>query len=90
MESDPRFELMAPVNLSLVCFRLRRSGASEAELARLNAELLERVNAGGRVYLTHTALKGRYAIRMAIGQRTTTERHVREAWELLTTHAASL
>lgn len=90
VEADERFELMAPVNLSLVCFRLRKPGASEAELARLNAELLERVNAGGRVYLTHTALKGRYAIRMAIGQRSTAERHVREAWELLTTHAASL
>lgn len=88
VEADERFELMAPVNLSLVCFRLRKAGASEAELARLNAELLERVNAGGRVYLTHTALKSRYAIRMAIGQRSTAERHVREAWGLISEQAS--
>jgi len=83
VEDDSRFELMAPVNFSLVCFRFRKKGVSEEELTRLNAELLEKVNASGRVFLTHTSLKGRYAIRMSIGQRTTTERHVREAWELI-------
>lgn len=87
VEKDSRFELMAPVNLSLVCFRRKKEGASEEELANLNAALLERVNASGRVFLTHTSLEGRYVIRMAIGQRTTTERHVRQAWELITKNA---
>ena len=90
VEEDSRFELMAPVNFSLVCFRLKKVGASEEELARLNTDLLEKVNASGRVYLTHTSLKGRYAIRMAIGQRTTAEKHVCEAWELIKRHAAAL
>lgn len=89
VEKDSRFELMAPVNFSLVCFRLKKEGATEEEIASLNADLLEKVNASGRVYLTHTSLKGRYAIRMAIGQRSTAEKHVREAWELVTSNVSS-
>jgi aromatic-L-amino-acid/L-tryptophan decarboxylase len=87
VEADERFELMAPVNFGLICFRLKKEGESEIEIARINAVLLERVNSTGRVYLTHTVLKGRYTIRMAIGQRTTAERHVREAWDLVTNYA---
>ncbi len=90
VEEDSRFEVMAPVQFSLVCFRLKIEGADEEKLARLNAELLEKVNRSGRVFMTHTSLKGRYAIRMAIGQRATEERHVREAWDLLTQTAARL
>ncbi len=87
VKEDDRFELMASVNFSLVCFRQKKEGASEEELTRLNAALLERVNASGLVFLTHTALKGRYAIRMSIGQRTTTEKHVSLAWKLIRDNA---
>jgi aromatic-L-amino-acid/L-tryptophan decarboxylase len=90
VEADSRFELMAPVHFGLVCFRLKKEGASEEELAKLNATLLQNVNATGQVYLTHTTLKGRFVIRMAIGQRTTKEDHVCEAWTLLTYHAGML
>ena len=90
VEEDSRFELLAPVNFSLVCFRFKKEGTSEDELNRMNAGLLEKVNQSGRVFLTHTSLKGRYVIRMAIGQRTTEERHVREAWDLICREAASL
>ena len=41
------------------------------------------MNAPGEVYLTHTALGGRYTLRMAIGQWQTEESHVRRAWELI-------
>jgi len=90
VEEDSRFEVMAPVQFSLVCFRLKKEGSDEQKLARLNAELLEKVNRSGRVFMTHTSLKGRYAMRMAIGQRATEERHVREAWELITQTATRL
>jgi aromatic-L-amino-acid decarboxylase len=80
---DPAFELMAPVPLGLVCFRHRRAGLDDAELDELNARLLARVNASGRVFLTHTRLGGRYAIRLVVGQRMTDRRHVEEAWRLL-------
>ncbi|MFC2171752.1 pyridoxal phosphate-dependent decarboxylase family protein [Acidobacteriota bacterium] len=83
VESDDRFELMAPVPLSLVCFRLN-DGSSEERLDEMNRSLLERINEGGKIFLTHTTLRDRYALRMAIGQRSTGERHVREAWEWIT------
>ena len=35
------------------------------------------------MHLIGTMLKGRFVIRLAIGQRTTTERNVREAWDVI-------
>lgn len=90
VDEDDLFEIMAPVNFSLVCFRLNDDSTSEKKLERMNRELLEKINATGQVYLTHTSLKGRYVLRMAIGQRTTGERHVREAWELIQQEAREL
>jgi aromatic-L-amino-acid decarboxylase len=89
VKADPRFELIAPVDLSLVCFRLN-DGRGETALNALNRRLLDRVNGSGRVYLTHTSLRGRFTIRLVVGQRTTAERHVREAWEIIAAAAADL
>jgi aromatic-L-amino-acid decarboxylase len=89
LESDSRFELLAPVDLSLVCFRLN-DGREEKALDDLNRRLLQRTNASGKIFLTHTTLKGRYTIRLVVGQRTTAERHVREAWEIIRSAADEL
>lgn len=94
VRADARFEVSAPRSLSLVCFRLKPlpGEAPEATDAR-NRQLLERVNATGRVFLSHTVLPGvdgapaRYVLRMAIGATRTEERHVRAAWELLAREA---
>lgn len=74
VEADERFELVVPRSLNLVCFRYRGSD-------RDNEELLDRLNASGALYLTHTRLGGRYTLRMSIGQTDTEEGHVRSAWE---------
>ena len=77
VREDPRFELCAERTLALVCFRKRGSDDE-------NRALLDRVNASGRAYLSHTTLPGKgYTLRMAIGAPATDERHVREAWDLL-------
>jgi aromatic-L-amino-acid decarboxylase len=86
VEADPRFELLAPVELGLVCFRLN-DGRDEDGLEVLNRRFLERVNASGSVYLSHTTLRGKYTIRLVVGQRTTEERHVRNAWDVLSATA---
>lgn len=83
IEKDDRFELMAPVDFSLVCFRFNDGDRSEEELDALNKKLLECINSTGKTLLTQTTLKGKYVIRVSIGQRTTQERHVRELWELI-------
>ncbi len=87
--ADPRFELMAPAHFGLVCFRLN-DGRDEAALSSLNKALMDRLNATGKLYLTHTALHGKFTMRMVIGQRTTAERHVRAAWDLIQEISADL
>jgi aromatic-L-amino-acid decarboxylase len=90
VRSRPDFEVLAPVKLSLVCFRWNDGQRSEEELTALNRELLDGVNATGRVFLTHTLLREKFTLRLAIGQRTTQERHVRLAWDLIKGEAEKL
>ncbi len=89
IEQHEYFELMAPVNVSLVCFRLN-DGRNEEELNELNQQLMESINQTGKVFLTHTTLRGKYVLRMAIAQRTTEERHVKAAWDLVVSKAKEL
>ena len=72
--ADPRFEIAAPVRLSLVCFRLRAGDDA-------SRRLLESLNASGALYLTHTRLADRYVLRLALGGTLTEQRHVDAAWE---------
>ena len=82
VEAHENFELLAPVPFSLVCFRYN-DGRAEEELNQFNEKLLKEVNNIGEVFLTHTSLRGKYTLRMAIGQRTTQERHVKKAWDII-------
>ena len=89
VESAPGFEVLAPVRFGVVCFRLN-DGRGEDGLTALNKMLLERLNASGKVFLSHTLLNGKFTVRMVIGQRLTAERHVRAAWDLIHKTAAAL
>jgi len=86
IKSDNRFELAAPVSMGVVCFRFvgndESSRRSEAK-ADPNAQLVERINASGRAYLTQTKLRGRTVMRIGFGNVLTTEEHLRKAWELI-------
>jgi len=55
----------------------------EAALERHNAAILERVNASGQIFISHTKLSGRYTLRIAIGNLRTTQEHLDAAWRLL-------
>ena len=70
------WELVAPQRFSLVVFRWE--GTDEA-----NEQLVERVNASGEIFITHTKLGGRYVLRLAVGNARTTEDDVRRAWDVL-------
>ena len=81
IDAAPEFERLAPVPLSVVCFRAHPSGMDdEAVLDALNERLINHINAAGRFFLSHTRLHGRYTIRIAIGNLRTTEQHVQELW----------
>jgi len=73
---DDRFELLLPPSLSLVCLALRQGDAA-------TTALLDRVNATGRVFMSHARVQGRMAIRVAIGGTLTRRQDVQAAWELL-------
>jgi aromatic-L-amino-acid decarboxylase len=81
VRGEPGWEVVAPRPFSLVCFR--REGSDEE-----NEALLERVNASGEVFLSHTRLRGRYVLRLAVGNARTTEADVRLAWDVLRREAA--
>jgi aromatic-L-amino-acid decarboxylase len=73
---DSRFEVVAPVPFSVVCFRYQGTDAD-------NLDILQRVNAAGKAYISHTSLGGRTVLRIAIGNAGTTWDDVRQAWELV-------
>ncbi len=76
VDADSRFERVAPVPFSVVCFRLK--GADEP-----NRALLDRVNADGRFFLSSTLLNGQVVLRVAIGNLGTTRADLEQLWELL-------
>jgi aromatic-L-amino-acid decarboxylase len=75
VREEPGWELMSR-KFSLAVFR--RDGDDA-----LNEELLERANATGEIFISHTRLHDRYWLRLAVGNARTTEEDVRRAWEVL-------
>ncbi|MBA2565351.1 MAG: amino acid decarboxylase [Gemmatimonadetes bacterium] len=82
VRAEPGFEVCAPVPFSTVCFRATPAVEAE-EQDRVNERILERVNASGEVFLSHTRLRGRHVLRLAIGNLWTGPEHVARAWELV-------
>lgn len=83
IDDDPELERMADVNFSTVVFRSYPPGMSGRELDDHNERTLAKVVEGREVYLSHTRVRGSYAIRIAIGNIHTTEAHVQRALELV-------
>jgi len=83
VEESSSFELSVRPPLNLVCFRHVRGDG-------LSSSLLERLNASGSLYLTHTTLNDRFTLRLCVGQTNTEERHVKRAWETICQTARDL
>jgi len=89
VEMAPQWEIMAPTPLALVCFRASNTVPGESEndraprLDRLNEAIMHAVNASGKAFLSHTKLNNKLTLRLSIGNIRTTEKHVRQVWELL-------
>ncbi len=98
IDADPDFERLAPVPFSTVCLRARprdlvgREDEPEvrADLDDLNERLIRAVNARGEIFLSHTRLRDRFTIRVALGNLHTTHADVERAWAILREEAARL
>jgi aromatic-L-amino-acid decarboxylase len=104
IKKDDRFELSAQPSMGVVCFRFigaaapsPRSGTaargragSTDRIDKVNSEIVERINASGRVYLTQTKLRGQTVMRIGFGNVLTTEDHLRKAWEIIRETAREL
>ena len=87
----PDFEILAPVTLSVVCFRFIPDGINDLENHnRINETLMKQLNATGKLFLTHTKLNGKFTLRMSVAGTLTEQRHVEKAWELIKETASGL
>jgi aromatic-L-amino-acid decarboxylase len=76
VDVDPRFERVAPVPFSVVCFRYKGTDQE-------NQAIQETVNSSNRVFISGTVLNAKFVLRLAIGNLATTWNDVQEAWELI-------
>jgi aromatic-L-amino-acid decarboxylase len=88
IKKDDRFELSAQPSMGVICFRFIES--DEKKLDQLNSDIVERINASGRAYLTQTKLCGRTVMRIGLGNVLTTEEHLRKGWEIIQETANNL
>ena len=80
LDRKKEFELLLPPFLNFTCFRLKPAGHDEKEASnRLNEKLLEEINRRGNLFLTHTRVRGYYALRILFSQTYLEEAHVRRA-----------
>jgi aromatic-L-amino-acid decarboxylase len=97
IKADDRFELSAQPGMGVVCFRFvgaaaasprqgttpRDRGGSIDRVDAINSDIVERINASGRAYLTQTKLRGRTVMRIGLGNVLTTEEHLRKGWDII-------
>jgi aromatic-L-amino-acid decarboxylase len=104
IKKDDRFELSAQPSMGVICFRFVGAAAPSPRTAtavrgladsidalnEINSDIVERINASGRAYLTQTKLRGRTVMRIGFGNVLTTERHLRMGWDIVQETAGAL
>jgi aromatic-L-amino-acid decarboxylase len=80
ISKEKDFEILAPVIISVVCFRYKPEGYTGEELNAVNEKLNHILNDSGKIYLSHTMLNGKYTLRMVTAQTNVTMEHVEKAW----------
>lgn len=78
------FVLLEPQYLNVVCFRYQPGQISNPEeINQVNQKLMHQLNESGKIYITHTKVRGLITLRMVVAQTNVDERHVEQAWELI-------
>jgi aromatic-L-amino-acid decarboxylase len=76
LEREPHVTIAAPMPFSVVAFRWQPAGMDDAAADAANARILARINEDGRTFVSHALVRGRYALRAAIGNARTEHRHL--------------
>ncbi len=91
IETSQDYELLAPYQFNLICFRYHPPHIEDqTQLNNLNEKLLESLNNTGQVYLTHTKLNNCYTLRVVLGQTNVSEEDINLLWDLLKSHSDQL
>ena len=73
------FELLAPPELSICCFRyVLPRGANESELDQLNERIMAAVQKSGRAYLSNATVNGKFALRACVTNFRTTKADIEQ------------
>ncbi len=85
VETHADLELLAPVELSIVCFRYAPASlkGDDERLNNLNKSILARLQDDGETYPSQTLLNGKFAIRANIMHYATPEQHVERLVDLV-------
>jgi aromatic-L-amino-acid decarboxylase len=83
IEAHDNLEILAPVNFNTICFRYHMETLSLEQENLINESWMNRVNATGKAFFSHTKLDGKYVIRWVISQTDVKEKHIQNAWSLL-------
>lgn len=84
IRNDNDFEILAPVNFNVICFRFKPKEISNIEIInKINEELMNKINSTGKAFFTHTKLNGSFVIRFVIGQTNVNKENVDNAWKLI-------
>ncbi|HSD64280.1 MAG TPA: pyridoxal-dependent decarboxylase [Ignavibacteriaceae bacterium] len=91
IDAYPKFERMAEVNFSVVCFRFHPPDISEEkQLNELNEKLLNNINDSGKLFISHTKINDKFILRVSIAGLRTEEKHVKDAWIMIRKEAEKL
>lgn len=91
INAAPDFHMLVPRNLNLACFHYKPPGITDLDtINQLNEKLLHQLNDTGKIFLTHTKIRGVYTLRIVIGQTTVEQRHVEAAWAFMQEKARAL
>ena len=79
------FELLAPVELSICCFRYvpPELNGNDDELNRLNERIMATVQKGGRAYVSNATVNGKFALRACITNFRTTKADIEQTIEVV-------
>jgi aromatic-L-amino-acid/L-tryptophan decarboxylase len=84
INEEKDFEILSPLTLNLICFRYKpEENLTEDVLNKINENLLHTINRDGKIFITHTKLNGKYALRFAASQTNVKEENVIKAWNFI-------